>query len=206
VATDKPHQNGKQFFEVVEKAIAAGEGLSGQNVVHLFDTAANHVAVLLGDAVETFRRSSYGTSVFLSITAMEETAKAEILGFRVQRSDKKGGRDPLRDHGQKHIIAVRPTTFMGRLPSILGEEVCARLQSEAESGGFIELREKALYVHAGTDGITSPFDAITRPRAKEILLLALECADDIVVGSTNRSFELGNQFEAWIREIQTLGD
>jgi hypothetical protein len=94
---DKPHQNGEQFFEAVEKAIAAGEGLSDQDAVHLFDTAANHVASLLHDAVELFRRSSYGTSVFLSITAMEETAKAEILGFRAQRSDKKSGRDPLRD-------------------------------------------------------------------------------------------------------------
>ena len=185
MATDKPHQNGKQFFEAVEKAIAAGEGLSGQDVVHLFDTAANHVAVILGDAMETFRRLSDANSVFLSITAMEETAKAEILGFRVQRSDKKGGRDPLRDHGQKHIIAARPTTFMGRLPSILGEEVCARLQSEAESGAFIQLRGKALYVHARADGIMSPLGTITKPRAIEILLLALECADDIIVGSTN---------------------
>jgi hypothetical protein len=41
---DKPHQNGEQFFEAVEKAIAAGEGLSDQDAVHLFDTAANHVA------------------------------------------------------------------------------------------------------------------------------------------------------------------
>jgi AbiV family abortive infection protein len=201
---DKPHQSGKQFFEAVEKAIAAGEGLSDQDAVHLFDAAATHVASLLHDAVELFRLSSYGTSVFLSITAMEETAKAEILGFRAQRSDKKSGRDPLRDHKQKHIIAVRPTTFMGRLPSILGAEVCARLQSEAESGGSIELREKALYVHAGAAGITTPLDAITKIRAKEILLLSLECADDILVGSTNKSFQLGKSFEVWIAEIQAL--
>jgi AbiV family abortive infection protein len=201
---DKPHQNGKQFFEAVEKAIAAGDGLADQDAVHLFDTAANRVALLLHDAVELFSRSSFGTSVFLSITAMEEVAKAEILGFRTQRSDKKSGRDPLRDHKQKHIIAVRPTTFMGRLPSMLGAEVCTRLQSEAESGGFIELREKALYVHADAAGISTPQDAITKTRAKEILLLSLECADDNLVGYTNNSFGFGKSFEAWIAIVQTL--
>jgi len=201
---DKPHQNGKQFFEAVENAIAAGEGLSDLDAVQLFDIAANHVALLLHDAMELFGRSSYGTAVFLSITAMEETAKAEILGYRAQRSDKKNGRDPLRDHKQKHIIAVRPTTFMGRLPSILGAEACARLQAEAESGGFIELREKALYVHAGATGITAPLDIVTKLRAKEILLVSLECADDILVGYTNKSFELGKSFERWIAEIETL--
>jgi AbiV family abortive infection protein len=201
---DRPHESGEQFFEAVERAIAAGDGLADQDPVHLFDAAANHVALLLRDAVELFRRSSFGTSVFLSITAMEETAKAEILGFRAQRSDKKSGRDPLRDHKQKHIIAVRHTTFMGRLPSMLGAEVCTRLQSEAERGGFIGLREKALYIHAKADGISTPQDAITKTRAKEILLLSLECADDILVGYTNNSFGLGKSFEEWIAVVQTV--
>ena len=53
-------------------------------------------------------------------------------------------------------------------------------------------------------GIKTPLDAITKIRAKEILLLSLECADDILVGSTNKSFELGKSFEIWIAEIQAL--
>ena len=90
---------------------------------------------------------------------------------------------------------------MGRLPKILGPEVCARLQREAEIGDFVKLRERALYVHIDEQGVTTPASTITRERAREVLLLSLECADDILVGQTNSSYKAGERFEALIAEI-----
>jgi AbiV family abortive infection protein len=192
-------------FAAALKAIDYGASIGGASASAIFDVTAGHAAVLLGDAADAFRRGSFGTSIFLAITAMEETAKAEILAFRMNpRPDASTrGRDPLLDHREKHRIAVRETTFMGRLPNLLGPEVCVRLRQEAETGDFVKLRERALYVNFGEHGVHAPASTITREHAREILLLALECADDILVGWTNASYQLGDRFEHWIAEFST---
>jgi len=204
--TEKPHQDGTAFFAAVESAIAYGGGsLGGMSVADAFNAAASHVAVLLSDAVKAFQRKSYGTCVFLAITALEEAAKVDLLAFRVKSSpapNAKRGRDPLLSHRKKHIIAVRPTVFMGgRLQQLLGDPTCARLQKEAEAGALVQLREQSLYVHADENGVTTPATAITASRAHEVLLLALVSADDILVGWTNASYALGERFDAWIAEV-----
>jgi AbiV family abortive infection protein len=162
------------------------------------------VLVLLEDAVGAFARGSYGTSVFLAITALEETAKAEILAFRIQKpvgTQKKWG-DPLRSHMKKHAMAVRPTTFIGRLPKILGAETCERLQQEAMDGSINRLRETAIYLSCSADGkISTPAMALDRTRAREIVVLALESADDMLVGLTNDSYQLGKSVEAFIAQV-----
>ena len=192
--------------EMVIDAIAQGEGLAGVDGAELINAITQHVAVLLGDALAAFYRNSYGTAVFLSITALEETVKAEVLAYRIQRvpDAKKRGRDPLRNHAQKHAMAIRPTTFMGRLPSILGDKACERLQTEAESGSFVELRERAIYAHIDGAVVSTPRTAISRDRALEMLLLACEAVDDAIVGYTNESMALGEQFSAWIEELRLL--
>jgi hypothetical protein len=96
---------------------------------------------------------------------------------------------------------VGPTTFMGRLPRLLGEERCARLKLEAETGELVSLRERALYVHVDADGVTTPATAIQEARVREVILLALEVADDRLVGWTNRSYALGERFEAWLHKL-----
>ena len=182
--TEKPDQDGAAFSAAVKSAIAYGGSLGGMSVVEAFDAAASHVAVLLSDAFEAFQRSSYGTRVFLAITALEEIAKAEIIVFRMEPPSTpraKRGRDPLLNHFTKHVIAVRPTTFMGRLPKLLGNPVCARLQKEAETGALVQLRERSLYVHVDEHGLSTPETVITASRAQEVLLLALEAADDTLV-------------------------
>ena len=192
------------FFTAVQTAIDFGGPGYGEDPVLGFNMASQHVLVLLGDAVAAFERGSYGTSVFLAITALEETAKAELLGFRIEKPEstqKKRG-DPLHSHLKKHALAVRPTTFMGRLPKILGAETCTRLQREATDGSINRLREAAIYVSCSADGkISTPAMAVDRARAREIVLFALESADDIMVGWTNESYQLGESVEALIAQV-----
>lgn len=201
--SSKPHDNGDAFFDAVERAIQFGEKAEGLNPVEAFNTSADHVWNLLQDALSVYERRSYGTSVFLSISAMEETAKAELLSFRARGNDgdKPKGRDPLKSHRDKHLIAVRPTTFMGRLPEILGDDVCARLQTEAESGELNIVREQALYVHVTGNMVAAPASVISRDRAREILLLSIEVADDVLVDYTNHSMDLGREFDAAFGKI-----
>jgi len=191
------------FFTAVQAAIDFGGPGYGEDPVLGFNMASQHVLVLLQDAVTAFEHASYGTSVFLAITALEETAKAELLGFRIQKPDghKKRG-DPLHSHAKKHALAVRPTTFMGRLPKILGPETCARLQQEATDGSINRLRETAIYVNCSAEGhVSTPAMKVDRARAREVLLLALESADDILVGWTNASFRLGESVESFITQV-----
>jgi AbiV family abortive infection protein len=192
------------FFTAVQAAIDFGGPGYGEDPVLGFNTASQHVLVLLEDAVAAFGRGSYGTSVFLAITALEETAKAELLGFRIEKPEgaqKKRG-DPLHSHTKKHALAVRPTTFMGRLPNILGPATCARLQQEATDGSINRLRETAIYVSCAADGkVSTPAMAVNNARAREIVLLALESADDILVGWTNDSYKLTEPFEALIAQV-----
>jgi hypothetical protein len=75
--------DGNAFLEAMEAAIAYGGPAHGVPAVDLFNLAAEHVHRLLNDAVEAFTRGSFGTGVFLAITAMEETAKAGASCFLV---------------------------------------------------------------------------------------------------------------------------
>jgi AbiV family abortive infection protein len=198
--TDKSDDS-SDFFSVVQAAIDFGGPGYGEDIVSGFNTACQHVLVLLEDSVSAFARGSYGTSVFLAITALEETAKAEILGFRIEKPDdrKKKGGDPLRSHLKKHAIAVRPTTFMGRLPNILGAEVCKRLQREAIDGSINRLRETGINLNCSAGGeISTPAMVIEKARAREIVLLTLESADDILVAQTSEPYKLGQSIEALI--------
>jgi hypothetical protein len=52
-----------------------------------FNRACDHILLLIEDSYSCFKRESFGTSVFLAITAIEEIAKATIGIYR--KTDKK---------------------------------------------------------------------------------------------------------------------
>lgn len=66
---------------------------------------------------------------------------------------------------------------------------------EARGGALNELREQALSIHVGQSGVATPAAAIGIQCALEVLLLALEVADDVLAGWTNESYALGKQFK-----------
>lgn len=188
------------FFEAVDRAITfPGPRLAR----HSFSKVSRHAMRLLEDAVTAFCRGSFGTAVFLAVTSMEEVAKAEMSIYRRGPADP-GARlraDPLFNHKAKHMISVRPTTFMGRLRETLGKDVCKRLLEEAQRGELIRLREMALYSTLGEDETTTPEEMIGHEKARETLLLALEVADDVLVGYTSETFIMGELLSAWMDEV-----
>ena len=196
--TEDPLLAWGSFLENVEKATSRpgiGYGNAGSEG---FNMAGRHVLTLLQDAATAYGAGSFGTATFLAITALEETAKADMLSFRRDKGDqaKPKGRDPLRDHVAKHRIAVRPTVWMGeRLVKAIGRDRCLAIKAEIEAGGLTELREASLYVSFGDRAITSPATAVEQPRAREILLIAIEAADDILIGSTNGSWDWKDPLE-----------
>ena len=160
-----------------------------------FNAACDHIAALLTDAAGLFDYGSYGTSAFLAITALEETAKAHVGLFRRDKPEKSKGRDPFRDHQAKHSMASLPTVYMGsRLTDALGADTCRRLETEAKTG-FAATREACLYMDRKDGAFTTPAKAVGMTRARELLLLAIEAADDALVGYTNHSYRSGETFD-----------
>lgn len=159
-----------------------------------FNRACDHILVLLSDAFHCFKRRSWGTCVFLSITAIEEVAKAEVGIYRREGTIEKTKRsqDKIFNHQEKHRMAILPTVFMGkRLEEALGKERCAELLKEAAHGEFRTLRESSLYFENHNGQFVTPVNVVSQNRAKEFLLLALETADDRLVGYTNHTGILG---------------
>lgn len=188
------------FLEVMDRAIKfPGPGLTR----HSFGKVSRHAMRLLEDAVTAFRSGSFGTAVFLAVTSIEEVAKAEMSIYRRGPADPKvrPRADPLFNHKAKHVISVRPTTFMGRLREMLGEDACKRLQADAQRGELIRLREAALYSTLGADETTTPDEIVGPEKARETLLLALEVADDVLVGYNSETFAMGEQLSAWMDEV-----
>lgn len=180
---------GPTGIAVVESAVLFGGALYGEAAAVDFNSAFDHVVALLDDAAVLFERSSFNTSAFLAITAIEETAKAHVGLFR-KGGDvaKRKGRDPLRDHKKKHQMGVLPTVFMGdRLTTVLGKDACVRLENEAQTDGFTATREASLYCVRLDGRFVTPHESVTKTRAWELLLLAIETLDDSLVGYSSHT-------------------
>ena len=189
-------------LSAVEDALAYGGRVYDDH--NDFDVAMDHVVGLLDDAALLFERGSFGTATFVAITALEETGKAHVSIFRRDKPDKPlpRNRDPLRNHKAKHRMAAQPTVFMtDRAIRALGRERADELEDEAQTTGFTALREAALYCARNSSGFESPRTAIAPLRAWEILILAIEAADDQLVGYTNHSNETGKAFELLFARI-----
>lgn len=190
---EQPFEN--TGLKTVEQALAFGGAIFERS--EDFDVAIDHVLTLLTDAVVLFERQSFGSAAFLAITAMEETAKAHIGSFRRDNpGPRPKGRDPFRDHTAKHSMAILPTVFMSqRIVDALGRERAKALEREAQETGFTIPREAGLYCARGPNGFESPRTAVPARLAWELSILAVEAADDALVGSTNHSYRVGEEFE-----------
>lgn len=161
-----------------------------ESIIDEFNRACDHITVLLSDALHCFKRESWGTCVFLSITAIEEVAKADVSIYRRKGKTEniKRSKDKIFNHQEKHRMAILPTVFMGeRLEAALGKERCSELLKEAARGEFRTLREASLYFSNNNGQFETPANAVSQGRAREFLLLALETADDRLVGCTNHT-------------------
>jgi AbiV family abortive infection protein len=178
-----------------EAAASAGEGSK------LFSQAAAHVIATIGCSFDLYSLGRFPPSAFMAITAIEEAARAELLIYVRKSEGETKGRPPLKFHVAKHVAGVRPTVFVGSfLPRLLGNEVCSRLLKEAQNGTLTRLREAALYFELSGTGLQVPAVIVNQRRSYELLALAVECADDILMGYTSETTAL----EAKLTEIKGL--
>jgi AbiV family abortive infection protein len=200
---------GPTGIAVVQSAVDYGGALYSEATAVDFNSAFDHIVELLDDAAVLFERSSFNTAAFLAITAIEETAKAHVGLFRRGGDGiKRKGRDPLRDHKMKHQMGALPTVFMGaRLTTALGKDVCVRLEKESQTDGFIATREASLYCARLGDRFVTPRSVVTKARAWELLLMAIETLDDGLVGYSSHTMAGCSRIDALFdRVARTLQD
>lgn len=179
-----------RWTALLEQALGAG-GRVTQGAGE-FNRALDHVFGLLRDSVVLLERQSHATSLFLSITALEEIAKLSVGRYRRSTEPLRRSKDPLYSHRDKHYLATRPTIMMGsRLTEAIGEEAIGEIMDQARGGALVALRESSLYLEAVGGALRVPSEIITATKARAIILFSLEAFDDALVGYTNRSMEVG---------------
>jgi len=149
-----------------------------------------HILQLIGDSYILYKNGSYASSVFISITIIEEVAKVH-LGIFTKAPDATAKKDLLRkDHTAKHIVGTNYTISMGkRLVDAIGNDEMERIFQTAYDGNIKNLREHALYCDCEHGKIRIPQERITKKQARAMLLFAIESFDDNLVGYTNYSLE-----------------
>lgn len=191
----KMQESDKNWLSSVEEVLSAGERIGHSS--EQFDLACEHIVQLLDDASSLMDSKSYATATFLSITALEETAKVALGTHRRSTTPLKRSKDLLYKHNSKHALALGPTVAMGsRLQIAIGGSRMNELIDLGRTGGLGKLREASLYVEQDGQNLNSPQAVVNKSTARDVLLLAIEAFDDALVGYTSRSFQFGERTDA----------
>src|SRR5687767_5720999 len=99
---------------------------------------------LLRDSALLYDAGSFGTSVFVAITALEEKTKIEVTMHRATDATAAVHRrnDALFNHREKHAISLQEVLLIGgRLEDAIGADLVRRLFKNVEDGQLVRLRE-----------------------------------------------------------------
>lgn len=163
-----------------------------------FNRACDHIERLLKDAHILYGHQSYGSSVFLAITAIEEVAKVHIGLYRNNKESENVPRheDSLFNHREKHKLGLLPTVLMGsRLLKAADEKLLLQVLNKIRRGKLIALRESSIYVESKNSIFRVPEDIISKDVCRCLLLIACEVFDDQLVGFTHYSSEMGRRVD-----------
>lgn len=170
-----------------------------------FNDCLDHIVQLINDSVVLYESGSYSTSVFLSISVIEEIGKTEIACYRfiIPGVKEKIRRDPLKDHETKEILGSRSGTIaMGsRLNKAIGDNQINEIMQLSCSGGLKRMRESSLYWDRVDGKIKIPEDRFDKEFARALLLYAIESFDDALIGYTEYSFQIDNETDLLFERV-----
>jgi AbiV family abortive infection protein len=175
--------------------------------VEEFNLACDHIVSLIEDSYLLFKHQSFSTSLFLSITSIEETAKTNIgTFFSGNISQKNAKRNIFLNHKTKHLLATLPTVLMGdRLKKVVDQDILNDFFNKLKNGHAVELREESLYCDRKGGEYRSPRKLIMEHDAKNFLLLAIEIFDDALVGMSNHTFQLREKTDQIFQKLADGG-
>ncbi len=161
-----------------------------------------HIVQLLTDSYILYSNNSFPSSVFLSITALEEVSKGHWGIFMSGVQPKSKPRNIFRDHKTKHKLAATHTVPMGkRLKESIGEEELYKMMELAHSSDMVKLRESSLYFQRENETLVTPSAKIDKKLARTLLLFSIEVFDDALVGTTSYSMEIDKETDAIFEKL-----
>jgi AbiV family abortive infection protein len=194
--------------QIAEEATKKGKVFFQKDTSEEFNRGCDHVLRLLESAVLLFLNEDYPTTIFISITAIEEIAKLEIAIFRNKNRTEQTTRryeDHLFQHKNKHIIALQEIIVVGtRLPEAIGEDRVRELLDMAESGDLVRMRESSLYADTVDGQFLVPSERFTKSDGRDLLLLALEVWDDRLYGLTSHSYTIDKRMMELFEKIKNI--
>lgn len=172
--------------------------------VEEFNSACDHIVLLLEEASCIFQSGGHSTATFLAITAIEETAKAHFGSFAAQgASPNSREKNIFYNHGIKHQMAAMPTVAMGkRLQEAIGEKVLSQILEMSKQKKLQTIRESSLYFERQNGTLKSPRAVIDKNLSRSILLYAVEVFDDALVGYTDYSMQISVRTDEIFNQIK----
>lgn len=173
-------------MQTVERVLE-GESEFFIRTTEQFNKGIDHIFQLITDAYTLYINEAFTSSVFLSITVIEEVEKMQ-MGMYIKHSGTYVKKDKLRDHKTKEIIGANYTVCFGeRIKNAMAINKLEEIFELAYTGELKELREKAIYCKCKDGELVTPNDIINKEFSKNILLFAIESFDDNLVGYTDYS-------------------
>ena len=168
------------------------------NTVNEFNKCCDHVHNLIEDSYLLYSNKSYATSVFISITAIEEICKIEISRFRERMENVSNGRkgDYLFSHSKKHDMGLNELIKMNsRLCDAIGNDALSEIFKKAKDGTIKDVRESAVYISSSKYGPVCSREIITQEISRNYLLVAIEVWYETFFGLTSHANEIDKRMD-----------
>jgi AbiV family abortive infection protein len=180
------------YTKISELSNIKSEKLLEFKSIEDFEKCLLHIENLIDSAILLYKNNFVSQSVFITITSIEEIAKAEVCIYRgLQKENKvvvKRNKDGLFNHKSKHIISANDITF-NYLKSIskIGLKEVNKIKEKLNNGDFINLRELSIYFENTLNGTKTPIDFVTKKDCLNLLLICIELCEDRLFGFSKRT-------------------
>ena len=179
------------YQKIEELSNITSENLLGFKSIEDYEKSLLHIESLINSAILLYKNNFINQSFFLTITSIEEIAKADVCIHRgIQKPNKivKRSKDGLFNHKTKHHVAANEITFKF-LKSIskIGIEETILIKDKLNKGEFVILRESLLYFENCENGTKTPTELITKTDSLNLLLICIEVFEDRLFGFSEKT-------------------
>jgi AbiV family abortive infection protein len=180
------------FTKISELSNIKSEKLLEFKSIEDYEKCLLHIESLINSAILLYKNNFTNQSFFITITSIEEIAKAEVCVYRGLQKESKTlvnrTKDGLFNHKSKHIISANEITFNYlKSTTKIGLNELNKIKEKLNNGDFINLRESSIYFENTLNGTKTPSDFVTKKDCLNLLLICIELFEDRLFGFSDRT-------------------
>ena len=180
---------GEDFFsKISELSNIKSDKLTEFNNVEAYEKCLLHIEQLINSSILLYKNKFYNQSLFITITVIEEIAKAEVCLYRGIGKDVKKNvkrrKDGLYNHKSKHIVSANEITFRFlKSEKRIGKNRVNDILNKLNNGTYTQIRESCLYFENINGICNTPQGRFTDFDARDLLLISIELFEDRLFGA-----------------------